>query len=50
MRIRGPRENTRRRAKSLEYALVLLTVVVIIVLAGWFLGREITDALDPLGA
>lgn len=37
----GPPDSGHRRGRGLEYALVFLTVVLIIALATWFLGQEI---------
>lgn len=42
--MRGPRETVRRRIRAMEYALVIITIVIIIVLAGWFLGTELANA------
>lgn len=41
MHLRGLRLTPSRGGKAIEYAVVILTVTIIIVLAGWFLGHEI---------
>lgn len=38
---------TQRRGMALEYALVIFTVVVIVALATWFVGREMAIGLAP---
>lgn len=43
MRLRGLRENGNRRVKALEYALVILTVALVVALAAWFISNEIID-------
>jgi hypothetical protein len=42
MRTPGLPDFGRRRGRAFEYALVILTVAVIVALATWFLGQEIT--------
>jgi hypothetical protein len=41
MRMPGLPDSQQRRGRAVEYALVILTVAVIVALATWFLGQEI---------
>lgn len=34
-----------RRGRTLEYALVILTIATVVVLAGWFIGSEIAAGI-----
>jgi len=45
MQLPGLRNVPRRGGKLVEYALVILTVTIIIVLATWILGTEIAAGL-----
>jgi hypothetical protein len=47
MRIPGLPDSQQRRGRVLEYAIVILTVTVIIALATWFLGQEIAADVGP---
>lgn len=46
MRLPGLPNVRERRARFVEYTLVVLTIMIIVVLATWFIGNEIAAGAD----